>query len=236
MSRPVPAIKISIQRMQCTACGAEANASCNCGKPYAPIKIAQNYVRANPSASVRAVAKETGVSHATAQRAKAAVSLDTPVIGRDGKTYSAKKQQAIADIADGLLGDACLMRVKAQEERDRKECVASAKKASKANRDAMKHGMHLLEITADPPEDGETRQDFWQRSLSNLAGEAISLRAYWTKHFGEWEKFDKPKEIKTLAMQAMAAWADIAAQLVGGEAAEEWQKLSAKLLSGGDQD
>jgi hypothetical protein len=26
----------SIQRLACTACGAEANASCNCGKPYTP--------------------------------------------------------------------------------------------------------------------------------------------------------------------------------------------------------
>jgi hypothetical protein len=29
-------IKMSIQRMICTGCGAEANASCNCGQPYVP--------------------------------------------------------------------------------------------------------------------------------------------------------------------------------------------------------
>jgi hypothetical protein len=80
----------SLARLQCTKCGAEANATCNCGEPYKPVEIAKDYVRKNPTASVREVAAQTGVSHASAQRAKSRVSPDTPVTGRDGKTYPKK--------------------------------------------------------------------------------------------------------------------------------------------------
>jgi hypothetical protein len=77
----------SLARLQCTKCGAEANASCDCGEPYKPVEIAKDYARKNPTASIREISAQTGVSHASAQRAKSRVSPDTPVTGRDGKTY-----------------------------------------------------------------------------------------------------------------------------------------------------
>jgi hypothetical protein len=36
--KPLPQIQVSVVRLQCSACGAEANASCSCGKPYIPVK------------------------------------------------------------------------------------------------------------------------------------------------------------------------------------------------------
>jgi hypothetical protein len=86
-----PAIQIvhSIQRIVCTGCGAEANASCNCGKPYVPKAArAADAVRANPEKSDRAIAAEIGVSPMTVNRARATVP-DVTVderIGLDGKT------------------------------------------------------------------------------------------------------------------------------------------------------
>jgi hypothetical protein len=56
----------------------------------------------------------------------------------------------------------------------------------------------------------DTPQDFWRRSITNMAGEAVSLPAYWRKNFPGWEKFEVPSDIRTLAMQAAEAWAEIA--------------------------
>jgi hypothetical protein len=36
--KPELQIVKSLQRLVCTACGAEAHASCNCGKPYVPAR------------------------------------------------------------------------------------------------------------------------------------------------------------------------------------------------------
>jgi len=80
----------SLARLQCTECGAEANASCNCGKPYLPKEIAKEAIRANPQKSNRAIAEETGVSEPTVRRARASGDAPETVVGLDGKTYKAK--------------------------------------------------------------------------------------------------------------------------------------------------
>jgi hypothetical protein len=63
----------SIARLACTSCGAQTDAACNCGVAYKPVEIAKTYVKENPSASVRKIAQDTGVSRATAHRAKSGV-------------------------------------------------------------------------------------------------------------------------------------------------------------------
>jgi hypothetical protein len=84
-------IKMSIQRMVCTGCGAEANASCNCGVSYIPKAIrAGDALRANPQKSDRAIADDLGVSAMTVGRTRDASGVTdvTPDrIGGDGKTY-----------------------------------------------------------------------------------------------------------------------------------------------------
>lgn len=84
-------IQFSIQRLACTGCGAEANASCDCGLSYVPKAVrAAEAVRANPEKSDRAIAAELGVGRTTVQRAREELAHDGPVedgprIGRDGK-------------------------------------------------------------------------------------------------------------------------------------------------------
>lgn len=64
------------------------------------------------------------------------------------------------------------------------------------------------------PDDSDTPEQFWQRSLSNMAGYAIALQAQWTRDFGDdWEKFEVPSDLVTLAKQAANAWAEVAAKL-----------------------
>jgi hypothetical protein len=91
-------IRMSIQRMVCTGCGAEANASCNCGVSYmAKSARAAEAIKANPRMSNRAIAEETGISEPTVRRARA--SYDAPErTGQDGKSYSIR--QRVSDDPD----------------------------------------------------------------------------------------------------------------------------------------
>jgi hypothetical protein len=79
----------SIQRMICTGCGAEANASCNCGKPYVPkAQRAKEAIEAKPHLSNVAIAKDIGVDEKTVRKARATSDqseVDEKRTGRDGK-------------------------------------------------------------------------------------------------------------------------------------------------------
>jgi hypothetical protein len=88
----------SLARLQCTKCGAEANASCNCGEPYKPVEIAKEAIKASPQKSNRAIAKEIGVSEPTVRRARASGDAPENVVGLDGKTYKAKGKPVAAPI------------------------------------------------------------------------------------------------------------------------------------------
>jgi hypothetical protein len=68
------------------------------------------------------------------------------------------------------------------------------------------------EVGANAP--GDTPEQQWQYSLGNMAGESISLWAFWDKTFGkEWREFDVSSVSVTLAQQAADAWARIADEL-----------------------
>jgi hypothetical protein len=80
-------------RIECTACGATADAACECGVAYVPAGVrAAKAIADNPEKSNRAIAAEIGVSEPTVRRARGA-SDDAPetVTGRDGKSYPAKQ-------------------------------------------------------------------------------------------------------------------------------------------------
>jgi hypothetical protein len=85
----------SIQRLTCTKCGAEANASCNCGVSYMPAaERVREYDKANPGQSTRAASADLGISQSEVQRArKSGEPFGSPetVTGRDGKSYPAKR-------------------------------------------------------------------------------------------------------------------------------------------------
>lgn len=88
-------LPLAVQRMVCTGCGAEANASCNCGKTYVPAAVrAAEAVKANPEKSDRAIAKEIGASPTTVGKARE-LSIGGQLaerIGLDGKTRQMPKR------------------------------------------------------------------------------------------------------------------------------------------------
>jgi hypothetical protein len=84
-----PGIRFAVQRMVCTSCGSEANASCTCGVSYAPKSArAAEAIAKNPEKSDRAIADEIGVSQPTVSRARKRTDTDVsvPRTGKDGKT------------------------------------------------------------------------------------------------------------------------------------------------------
>ncbi len=70
-----------------------------------------------------------------------------------------------------------------------------------------------IDLIQEPCPDCETQQQFWQTSLANVAGDAISMEAFWTKQFGDWEEFEVPSTHVTLAKQASEAWIKLASKI-----------------------
>jgi transposase-like protein len=88
----------------CSACGAEARASCNCGAPYIPAGArAAEAIAKNPEKSDRAIAAEIGVSDTTVLRARKAGASHEATdrrTGKDGKSYKASKPKKSAVTAE----------------------------------------------------------------------------------------------------------------------------------------
>jgi hypothetical protein len=98
-------IPFPMQIMCCTKCGAETNASCNCGVTYVPAaKRVAKYDRENPGRSNRAVANDLGVDEKTVRKARADRSAPDEVTGRDGKKYPATRTQVVT-VEDDLEAD-----------------------------------------------------------------------------------------------------------------------------------
>jgi hypothetical protein len=66
---------------------------------------------------------------------------------------------------------------------------------------------------ADEQRQRKLAEEQWQCSLTNIAGNAVSLRAFWKKTFGDWEKFEVPTDLLDLAKQAALAWDQLATDL-----------------------
>jgi len=84
-------------KMQCSGCGAEAKAACDCGVPYIPVSIrAAKAIYEHPEKSNRVIARELKIGPASVDRArKLAVASREATgekrIGKDGKRYKPTK-------------------------------------------------------------------------------------------------------------------------------------------------
>lgn len=145
-------IKMSVQRMVCTGCGSEANATCNCGVSYVPKRVQRERVakaiEENPDRTVREISEETGVPKSTVHRVM---------------------QGRVVPFSPNGTGD---------------------------------HDPETGEVREDDGCDGD--EDFWRRSLGNMAGDAVSLKDQWTRQFGNWERFEVTSDLVTLARQQLA--------------------------------
>lgn len=133
--------------MVCTGCGAEANASCNCGLAYVPAsQRAAEAIKNNPEKSNRAIAAELGVSDMTVGRAReslGATYVAPDRLGRDGKIYTFSKPEEVLEAAK-------VIRAERLDEK-RAEKIAAIEQIAANNAaipvDARKYSV----IYADPP-------------------------------------------------------------------------------------
>jgi putative ubiquitin-RnfH superfamily antitoxin RatB of RatAB toxin-antitoxin module len=93
-------IRQSIQRMVCIKCGAEANASCNCGENYVPksVRVAEA-VKANPEKSNMEIAREVGADEKEVRRQRAKLSSDMSEDKRTGRAAPRKTGDKVMDDA-----------------------------------------------------------------------------------------------------------------------------------------
>lgn len=164
-------------QLQCSGCGVEVNAGCDCGVPYllTPVERTIEAIDANPGLlglSNRAIAKEIGVGHETVRRTRKATASSEAVDGRvglDGKKRKMPKLRIVDTPSDPIV---------------------------------------------EPCPDCSTQEEEWQRGLTNMAADAVSLPAFWTRQFGEdWNKFKVTREMVTLAEQASTTWTKLAVDL-----------------------
>ena len=168
--------------------GAAADAACDCGAPYVPNAAQKREavvvaLKADPKKSNRHVAKATGVHHETVAAVR-------------------------SDLEDG--GE-----IRHHDERIGSDGIKQPAKKTKAANKTSKHKgkAHRSDPIQETCADCNTQEEHWERSLSNLPGDAISMRSYWSREFGKWEKFKVSSSLVTLAKQAAAAWTKLAADL-----------------------
>jgi hypothetical protein len=86
----------STTRLECSECGAMADAACSCGAPYLPAGArAAQAVADNPGKSDRAIAADLGVGKDTIRRARKSTGANAPVakrVGKDGKARRLPKK------------------------------------------------------------------------------------------------------------------------------------------------
>lgn len=100
--------KLKVSTLACSACGAEAEATCNCGVPYVPASTrARRAIEAAPEKSNRAIAEEIGVSYETVRQARTGDKSLSPEthIGKDGKNYPARRHEAEQTPEDSAIED-----------------------------------------------------------------------------------------------------------------------------------
>jgi hypothetical protein len=187
-------IQMSIQRMVCTACGAEASASCNCGVSYAPKSArAAEAIKANPEKSDRAIAAEIGVSHTTVQEAREATGNHLPVerTGLDGKTRKLPERKSIKQEAppdnepeedvvaelDSIRKDYVDLLVRVNKLKDRNSILTAALQA-KETQEGRNWPADMTTRRIKARDNCLKQITAWQRSLEQLYGEVTGCPSW----------------------------------------------------------
>ena len=85
-----------------------------------------------------------------------------------------------------------------------------ARKAPKPKKGKAKKTGAVMLVSDTPCDDCTTEQERWQRSVMNMAGEAVSLPAYWSLQFPNWKAFPITTDLIKLARQAADVWTALA--------------------------
>jgi hypothetical protein len=114
-----------------------------------------------------------------------------------------RSQQRASELM--ALSDGGLDTLKQQRQRKRDTWHRMQKKKSLL----ASGGLDTNDEGFDNQEAGDTLEEQWQFSLSNLCGDILARQSYWNTQFKGWEKFNCPPHIKTLMKEAAAEFASI---------------------------
>ena len=161
----------------------------------------ENRIKADPTKSDRQIAEAVKASPTTVGTLRAKMEargdvskLDTRQDKRGRKQPARKKPKPAKEPTPHIAGS---------------EAPAASAEAMKAKHAAL-----------DPPAvDEDALEERWQRSIANLADNAIAMRALWSREFPGWEKFEAPSHIAALIRQAADAWRDLARSIENRTAA-----------------
>jgi len=177
-------------------------------------------LKANPDQSNNQVAKQTKADDKTVAKVRADLESRSEIPNVETRTDTKGRKQP----AKKSKPDTATESTRPQEIVDALNPTAEASAEARRAHYAAEEDAFLRSTLAsssvtdadtieEPCTDCDTPEQFWQRSLSNLAGDAIAMRAYWTRQFGEWEKFEVPSNLVTVAEQAADAWTKLAATI-----------------------
>jgi hypothetical protein len=167
-------------------------------------RLANEYDGAQERGEVRGHGNKSDITN------KNITSATVKEIGVTSKRIHEARKVRDAEKADPGIVRRTLDKLLAEGKEPTKAALNRAiRKAAAKRKDTADNGP-----TQDVGNDGTADADRWERSLGNVAGDAISIRAFWAKTFGkEWEKFHVPSTAVTLAEQAAKEWTELAADL-----------------------
>jgi hypothetical protein len=85
--------------------------------------------------------------------------------------------------------------------------------SSKPRKPKPDHTPTASDIMDEDCPDCRTEEERWQTSCANFASYAATMRAYWKRQFGDWQKFEIPSALVMLANEAAETWAQLAREL-----------------------
>ena len=220
--------------MVCTGCGAEANASCNCGVAYQPKAIrAAEAVKASPEKSNVAIAKDIGVDEKTVRKARAELpTSDQSEVekrtGRDGKVRKLpeRKPEPEEEDDDNDRDDAEIVGKDAflQNANAAKELASYSGPFDDEMQEAAGHAADAWASYAGDKTKWKTQFDGWaeayerQRKLeahNNVLSEALTAKE--AEAARNWPVKMTPKEVnrRDKILMNIAAWQRDLEQLYG---------------------
>jgi hypothetical protein len=170
--------------LKCMECGKEQICPCGCGKPYLPERVTKSHEKSD------AGAEETGEAEMPKQLKRIGrPPSDRPMTGAERKRRQRARQRGSVGVGVGV-GVA--------------EPVVEIAKGK-----ILVDPAYFEQEAKDPttPEIG------FENSLTQQAGLAQSLPAYWRRHLGDWENLPSTSVMRKLAKEAAKTWAEIATKL-----------------------
>lgn len=192
-----------------------------------PAQVAQVSGGRGNKGGISEASRELGIERTDATRALRVAALSP-------EAKAAAKESGLDDNRSALLEAAKQTAPEKQVAviRTRSQARRATKGEREAIRESMKAALEIARREAEerkakpePPDESDDDVDDdgyylenepvdqWRRSVMNMAGDHISMPAFWTREFGDWASFAATTEMVQLALDAALMWSNLAVDL-----------------------